>query len=147
MTEINLAEVYHLLDRHAEAVELYVQGHGPAGVGEIINVFELRRAIHFGASLARSGQLEPGRVLLERTYTRAQELEAAGSVPGVAVELARLELEAGRSARAREWLARFDELPPTDTVAAEVAAIRAQASAATPPPRPRSRRAPASPHR
>jgi eukaryotic-like serine/threonine-protein kinase len=130
MTEINLAEAYYGKERYGEAADAYTRGYGAQGVG-IEHEYALRRASHYGASLARSGRISQAREVLELAHVRAEALELPAEARGVDVELARVELEDGHPEQA---LARLERLGPPatepDSLALEIALIRARALAA-----------------
>jgi tetratricopeptide (TPR) repeat protein len=133
MAELNLAEVYHLQGRHREASDLYTLVFGPAGVGEIQDVYVLRRVIHYGFSLAQSGRLSQAREVLELAHARGEALGPRYLVRTIEVELAHIELESGRPERA---LARLDRLtPPSEDepgdIVLDAALTRARALAAS----------------
>lgn len=133
MTEMNLAEVYHMQGRHREAADLYTLAFGPEGVDEIENEWVLRRATHYGLSLAMSGRLSQARRVLGLAHARAGALASSYAVRVIEVELARIELETGEPERALALLEQM--VPPEagepDGVALDLALTRARALAAS----------------
>jgi len=127
MAEMNLAESYHLAARHCEAVDAYALSFADRSLGEIDDEYMLRRVVHYGLSLAACGRLGQARELLELAHARARALGDPRTVRIVELELAHVDVESGRPARA---LARLDRLASPasepDIVARDVLLTRAR---------------------
>jgi tetratricopeptide (TPR) repeat protein len=75
IAELNLAGVYHLLRRDAEAADLYPTALGLGGAAAAANHYEVHHVIHWGVSAARSGRIPEAQELLEISRARARALE------------------------------------------------------------------------
>jgi tetratricopeptide (TPR) repeat protein/predicted Ser/Thr protein kinase len=78
IAEVNLADVYYLQARHAEAADLYATAFGIAGATTAANRHEVERAVHYATSAAKSGRGEEARELLEISRGRVRALDLAG---------------------------------------------------------------------
>ena len=132
MAEMNLADVYYMQERYREAADLYTLAFGPEGVEAIDNEWELRRATHYGMSLAATGRLSQARRVLGLVHARAGVLASPYTVRVIELELARIELGLGRPTLA---LTLIEQMTPPeadlpDAVTLDLVLTRARALAA-----------------
>ncbi len=97
MLTANLGEVYFLLKRFGLAAENYRKAYGRLLPREIEHEYTLRRVVHYGTSVRRTGRNAEARRVLTMARDRAYALGMLEQSRLAIVELARVELADGHA--------------------------------------------------